>query len=344
MTDRWKNRPVGSEWGDHGVDDELGRVNLITPEKVLQGVAEVKEGRTFSLSLPLDYPGGQVLNERRGPPRWSPTFLNGEPFINFPLKRLDGQNTDVVSDDQVNICLQYSTQWDALSHVGSFFDADGDGEDEKVYFNGFRAGEHVIGPKSYDGEATPEAERAAQRLGIQNFAQHGMQGRGVMIDLEAHLGRDRQFVDFAMLSEIMDKDGIAVERGDMVVFHTGFADEILKMNRNPSKERLENSCAVLNGRDEKLLEWVSDSGAAALIADNYAVEGIPPMPKDGPRPMLPLHHHCLFKLGLPLAELWYLTDLARWLRDNDRSRFLLTAPPLNLPGAVGSPATPVATV
>ncbi|MBM4270444.1 MAG: hypothetical protein FJ144_28200 [Deltaproteobacteria bacterium] len=27
-----------------------------------------------------------------------------------------------------------------------------------------------------------------------------------------------------------------------------------------------------------------------------------------------------------------------------RSRFLLTAPPLRLPGAVGSPATPIATV
>ena len=344
MTERWKNRPEGSEWGDHGADDELGRVNLITPEKVLQGIAEVKEGRTFCLSLPLDYPGGQILNARRGPPRWSPTFLDGQPYINFPLSRLDGQNTDVVSDDQVNICLQYSTQWDALSHVGSFFDADGDGEDEKVYFNGFRAGEHVIGPKSYDGEATPEAERAAQRLGIQNFAQHGMQGRAVMIDLEAHLGRDRQFVDFAILSDIMEKDGVSVERGDMVVFHTGFADEILSMNRNPSKERLENSCAVLDGRDQALLDWVSESGAAALIADNYAVEGIPPRPKDGPRPMLPLHHHCLFKLGLPLAELWYLTDLARWLRENGRSRFLLTAPPLNLPGAVGSPATPVATV
>lgn len=344
MNDRWKNRPEGSEWGDHGADDELGRVNLITPDKVLQGIAEVKEGRTFCLSLPLDYPGGQVLNERRGPPRWSPTFLDGQPYINFPLNRLDGQNTDVVSDDQVNICLQYSTQWDALSHVGSFFDADGDGEDEKVYFNGFRAGEHVVGPKSYDGEATPETERAAQRLGIQNFAQHGMQGRAVMIDLEAHLGRDRQFVDFAMLSKIMEKDGVTVERGDMVVFHTGFADEILSMNRNPSKEKLGNSCAVLDGRDQALLDWISESGAAALIADNYAVEGIPSKPKDGPRPMLPLHHHCLFKLGLPLAELWYLTDLARWLREHSRSRFLLTAPPLNLPGAVGSPATPVATV
>jgi hypothetical protein len=42
--------------------------------------------------------------------------------------------------------------------------------------------------------------------------------------------------------------------------------------------------------------------------------------------------------------LWYLTELATWLRSNNRSRFLLTAPPLRLPGAVGSPATPVATV
>jgi hypothetical protein len=42
--------------------------------------------------------------------------------------------------------------------------------------------------------------------------------------------------------------------------------------------------------------------------------------------------------------LWWLRDLAQWLRPRRRSRFLLTAPPLRLPGAVGSPATPVATV
>jgi hypothetical protein len=45
-----------------------------------------------------------------------------------------------------------------------------------------------------------------------------------------------------------------------------------------------------------------------------------------------------------LGELWYFTELAAWLRTNGRTRFLLTAPPLRLPGAVGSPATPVATV
>ena len=36
--------------------------------------------------------------------------------------------------------------------------------------------------------------------------------------------------------------------------------------------------------------------------------------------------------------------IADWLRQHRRSRFLLTAPPLRLPGAVGSPVTPVATV
>ena len=56
--------------------------------------------------------------------------------------------------------------------------------------------------------------------------------------------------------------------------------------------------------------------------------------------MLPLHQHCLFKIGVNLGEIWRLSELADWLRSNNRSRFLLTAPPLRLPGAVGSPATP----
>ena len=59
---------------------------------------------------------------------------------------------------------------------------------------------------------------------------------------------------------------------------------------------------------------------------------------------MPLHEHCLVKLGVPLGEIWYLSELADHLRAAGRSRFLLTAPPLRLPGAVGSPTTPVATV
>ena len=69
---RWKIKPAGSTWGDFGPDDQLGRLNLVTPEKVKQGVAEVREGKTFCLSMPLDYPGGSVLNPRRNPPASPP--------------------------------------------------------------------------------------------------------------------------------------------------------------------------------------------------------------------------------------------------------------------------------
>jgi hypothetical protein len=64
----------------------------------------------------------------------------------------------------------------------------------------------------------------------------------------------------------------------------------------------------------------------------------------GPHGLLPLHERCLFKLGIHLGELWWLSELAGYLRKAGRHAFLLTAPPLRLPGAVGSPMTPVATV
>ena len=82
----------------------------------------------------------------------------------------------------------------------------------------------------------------------------------------------------------------------------------------------------------------------ALISDNYAVELHDNPLAPGQCAMLPLHQHCLFKTGVNLGEIWRLSELADWLRANNRSRFLLTAPPLRLPGAVGSPATPIATV
>ena len=118
----------------------------------------------------------------------------------------------------------------------------------------------------------------------------------------------------------------------------------MQMNGAPDAAQLDQTGAVLDGRDERLLQWITDSGLAVLIADNYAVEAHPATPHASCCAALPLHEHCLFKLGVHLGELWHLTPLARWLRSKGRSRFLLTAPPLRLPGAVGSPATPVATV
>lgn len=350
---RWKQRPQGSNWGDFGPDDQLGRVNLIGPEQVVKGAREVRAGISFCLSLPLDYPGGNKLNPRRHPPQLRPTFRDDSPYLNFPLAKVDPAATDVISDDQVLMCLQYSTQWDALAHVGALFDADGDGRPERVYYNGFRANEHIVGPVDYAEDdhfaAHPccHDHSAAQALGIENFAVKGMQGRGVLVDLAHVYGQDFRNIGYDELMRAMDAGKAEVEPGDMLLLRTGFAEVVLSMQREPDEAVLHHSCCALDGRDDRLLQWITDAGIAALIADNYAVERYPARPApDGDRhhPLLPLHHHCLFKLGLPLGELWYLRELADWLRANGRTRFQLTAPPLRLPGAVGSPVTPIATV
>lgn len=338
---RWQHRPEGSNWGDFGADDELGRLNLLTPEKVLQGIAEVREGRSFCLSMPLDYPGGNTLNPRRHPPRRFAAGTAEQPGFNFELRHRNPAFTDIASDDLVLLYTQYSTQWDALSHVGSLFDADGDGIAEPLYYNGWRAGEHICGPSGYE-DALEGA--TAHRLGIEKMAVTAVSGRAVMIDLERHYGRERVLVDYAMLQRIMQTDGVVVEPGDMVCLYTGFADLIMDMQGDPDAQALHNSCAVLDGRDPALLQWITDSGLSVLIADNYAVEAHPSREGEGCCAALPLHEHCLFKLGVHLGELWYLGELAQYLRTAQRNRFMLTAPPLRLPGAVGSPVTPVALV
>jgi kynurenine formamidase len=223
--------------------------------------------------------------------------------------KIDPRFTDVSCDEAVTLYSQYSTQWDAFAHKGSMFDADGDGVPEKVYYNG-----HTV-VASDTGEPT-QGEVGAAALTVDRMAETCVQGRGVMVDLRHHLGDDRQSVGYDTLMRIMDEDKVEVETGDMVCLHTGLSQRILDMKRTPD-DSIRELCAVLDGFDDKLLQWVTDS---------------------------PLHEHCLFKLGIHLGELWYLTELATWLRSNNRSRFLLTAPPLRLPGAVGSPATPVATV
>jgi len=347
MATRWKRRPEGSTWGDFGEDDQLGRLNLLTSEKVKAGIAEVKEGLSFCLSMPLDFPGGAVLNPRRHPPRVSPTLQDGCPCLNFPLARLDARNTDVLSDDQVTLALQYSTQWDSFAHVGAFFDVEGNGVRQKVYYNGYRANEHVVGPRDYrpEGDVDVDGPYGAHALGVANMARKAIQGRAVMIDLKKHFGLERHYVGYDDLMRVLDRDRIEVTPGDMLLFRTGFTEVLVGMNRNPDGDALARTAAVLDGRDDALLQWISDSQVAALCADNYAVEGLPALERTlGQRPALPLHQHCLFKLGVPLAELWWLAELAEWMQVHDRHACLLTAPPLYLPGAVGSPVTPVATV
>lgn len=336
MGKRWIKRPEGSNWGEFGEDDQCGRLNLIDEKKVLQGIAEVKVGKTFCLSLPLDYPGGNVLSAVRFPPELRPVIRNDEAYYNYEWRKKDPRFTDIAADDLVLLHTQYSTQWDSLAHRGSLFDVNDDGQPEAVYYNGFRAGVDVV---MNDANSV-----GAKKLGIENMAAHGVQGRGILVNLHKHFGNfPRKEVGYDDLMRILEADNIVVEPGDIMCLWTGLDELILSMGGNPDKS-LHEACAVLDGRDEKLLQWITDSQIAAIASDNLAIEAVGKETPCCSTTILPLHELCLFKLGVHLGELWYLAELAKWLEQHQRYYFLLTAPPLRLTGAVGSPVTPVATV
>ena len=337
-TDRWTARPDGSNWGDFGPDDQIGRLNLITPERRRAAAAEVREGIAFCLSLPLDCPRHVELHPRRKPPEIGYFLRGDDPTMNYPMARVTPGQDDVVCDDKALISLQFSTQWDSLCHIGALHDGHGDGTREVTYYNGYRAPDDICGPVDY-------LRGKARALGIETLAATALQARGVMIDLFSHVGLERVAVGYDRLMSILEADAIEVETGDVLCFRTGFDRALLARYDDPRALFEHHRCAGLDGADERLQRWIDDSGVAALVSDNEAVEVLPPTSvPDGHGTHIPLHHLCLFKLGIPLGEMFLLSDLADWLRAHRRSRFLFTAPPLRLPGAVGSPVSGVGTV
>lgn len=328
---RWVRRPRGSNWGDFGADDQLGRINLIGPEARLRGAREILTGESFCLSLPLDVPRRGISPYRKPPRQGFVVRKGGQPGVNYPLAHEDERYTDLVSDDRFELSPQYSTHWDALAHTGSYFDSGDCGAAEPVYYNGFRAGKEVRGPEAN--------VTGAAALGIDQMAAHPVQTRGLMLDIA---GFGPGPVTHSAIEPLLS--GLGVQPGDILCLHTGLADAYLGEQSTRGIAVDPDDFPALDGRDARLLDWISDSGLAAIAADNIAVETYPSASDEHRHAGLPLHEHCLFKLGLPLGELWHLTPLRDWLANEQRRHFHLTCPPLRLPRAFGSPVTPIATV
>ena len=86
MSKRWKRSPPGSNWGEFGDDDQRGRMNLLTDRLRLRALKEVKAGRAFCLSHPLDRPGGNVLNSSRFAPVFHPVKREGLLYFNLAFE------------------------------------------------------------------------------------------------------------------------------------------------------------------------------------------------------------------------------------------------------------------
>lgn len=99
-----KDGPPGNAWGLFGADDQLGMLNLLTPETIrLAAREEIQEG----IRIPLDWP----LNK----PAF-PTFAREK--FHHDIQNKSPQPGVSMNDDVVCFNTQSSTQWDGFRHYG----------------------------------------------------------------------------------------------------------------------------------------------------------------------------------------------------------------------------------
>ncbi|KAF2087814.1 hypothetical protein K490DRAFT_40979 [Saccharata proteae CBS 121410] len=324
--------PQGCAWGvfdKDGKKDVYGTLNLLTPSVVKAAAAEVKEGVSVSLNWPMNAIGTPGFG-RKGLVHKVKDFMDGP----NPALRAHG------FDDEVEFNTQCSTQWDSL-----------------VHFN------HQPTGTAYNG-AKPSATTLTQKFGQEDREKKlptlnhwhdrgGLVGRGVLVDYKAYA--DPHGIEYSPFSDkritVQELEAAAKEQGtefrngDILIVRTGFTDALGELSDEEQQKALAShqTCGV-DGRVETA-RWCWNKHFAAVAGDAIAFETIPPVKEDGkPAELtgLVLHQWFLSLFGMPIGELWDLKVLSAQCKKLGRYSFLLTSVPLNVPGAVGSPANAVA--
>ncbi|GIM92018.1 cyclase family protein [Paractinoplanes toevensis] len=244
-------------------------------------------------------------------------------------------NNEFHRDDWLDsFYLQSTSQLDSLRHIG---------HPEHGFYNGLPAAEN-------NADST--------RLGIHNWADSGIAGRGVLLDVARFFGpsfdcETTVVLDAKTLDAIADAQGVTWHGGDMLLLRTGWAGNyVAKSPAERAEFNTRNRSPGLAQRTE-ILRWLWDHEIALVASDTPAVEADPVLESDfrtpGERPPEKgvnhsgmLHRPLIALLGMAIGELWKLDDLAADCAADGRYDFFLTAKPLNIPGGVGSPPNALA--
>jgi kynurenine formamidase len=255
-----------------------------------------------------------------------------------PAKHHTFANNPYHRDDWVDsFYMQSSSQIDSLRHIGH-------------PDHGF-----------YGGRPKEAITNDTDTLGIQNYAQAGIAGRGVLLDVDRYLAgqgtplelNDPTAFDAGLLDAVAAAQGVAIEEGDLLLIRTGWAGRYLALS---TEERAAlNSARSTPGlaQTEDVVRWLWDHRIAMVAADNTGVERFPaqdsdfydpsqPKPERGPNHNGMIHRPLIALLGMAMGELWALDELAADCAADRRYEFLLTASPLNLAGGAGSPSNAIA--
>ena len=97
-----------NNWGKWGEDDERGAANYITAEHIVAAAGLIREGKTFSLAIPIDHAGPVY------PGRVPPQHMMVATGADYHAGQPNAVGKMKFADDYIYMPLQGSTQWDAL--------------------------------------------------------------------------------------------------------------------------------------------------------------------------------------------------------------------------------------
>ncbi|QRG05349.1 cyclase family protein [Xanthobacter dioxanivorans] len=299
-----------SNWGRWGKEDEIGTLNHVTPENVVEAASLVKKGKAFALGIPLD---------RRGPQnglfggRWNPIHTMLATGTDSIAGVFDEIPNIRYADDALNMPVQAATHWDSLGHV--FYE-------DKMY-NGFDA-------KLVDSAGV-------HKNGIEH-TRNRMIGRGVLLDVARFKKVDYLEDGYGISNDELDAvakaEGVEIRKGDFVIIRTGQMEQRLK-----SGDWGGYAGGDAPGVKFENCYWSQEKQIAAICSDTWGVEV---RPNETTEANQPWHWVVIPAMGLTMGEIFYLKELAEDCAADGVYEFMFVAPPLVITGGTGSPINPQA--
>lgn len=237
-----ENECEPSRWG---ADDQIGNLNLITPESVLKAASLIKTGKVYSLGIAID----------SETPAFPPRGLSLQ--VVQPNQQ-DGRRAfpnSVYNDDLFQGWFGIGSQIDGLGHIGS---SDG------YYYNC----NHAKDISFLTG---------LTKLGIETVPP--VVARGIVLDMAGHFGVESleagQYFTVEDVQAVEEKQGTSVQEGDVVLFHTGWTDA--KLESSPLEW-----VSAEPGQSEEVAEYLASKNVVAVGADTWGVDVVPPQNANRP--------------------------------------------------------------
>lgn len=302
----WQARKHQVTRSPFGPDDEIGMLNLVTPEITRSMLAQADVVRVFDLSVDL-FPGMPTWTAGGEPPYqiWM-NHTPGGSAVDDPIGVGRQQNELVAwSADSISMFTHCGTHIDTLNHFGY----------NGLIWNEFSAVEH---------------------LGSAHWRKAGADmippliARGVLLDVAAALDQtvlaDSFVVGVEALRETVGVQKSRLLPGDIVMVRTGRGSTWPDPQRYLPREP---------GLDREGAAWLAEQGVAMVGADNIALESLPATDEQN---WLPVHTYLLAEAGIPIMEVVDLEGLS----SEQCYEFCFIGACLKLRGATAGPIRPLA--